>query len=262
MRLSPAGDKNNAAVAAAGPNSDGQETASAGGPAMSSFAAQLKAMAGGLTGTTAISGIAASPGLSNGAFAPAGTIASTPSSPAASSPAPQAPAPSSPISEPAGELTSDAGVASSAPIRGVHVQIAGGDDSRVDLRMMERAGSLSVSVRSSDGGVTRNLQDSLPELNSRLAEQHYQTEIWTPTGTFNSSASGNSDSGGNKNSGSFSNGNPNGNPSNNPNGNPGSPSGNSGQSQSGRQNKPPEWLPELASSGRESQIRRDYPWLQ
>jgi hypothetical protein len=257
MRLSPAGDKNNAAVAAAGANST-QETASASGPAVSSFAAQLKAMAGGLTGTTAISGIAAGPGLSNGAFAPAVPIASTLSSPAASSPAPQAPAPSSPISEPAGELTSDAGAASSAPIRGVHVQIAGGDDSRVDLRMMERAGSLSVSVRSSDGGVTRNLQDSLPELNSRLAEQHYQTEIWTPTGTFNSSASGNSDSGGNKNSGSFSNGNPNGNPSNNT----GSPSGNSGQSQSGRQNKPPEWLPELASSGRESQIRRDYPWLQ
>jgi hypothetical protein len=150
------------------------------------------------------------------------------------------------------------------PVRGVHVQIAGADDQRVDLRLLERGGSLSVSVRSSDGGLTHNLQDSLPELNSRLAEQRYQTEIYTPGGAFHSSSNGNGDaangngdagrsragSSANKNGSSFGNGNP------------GSQTAHSGQQQNGRQNKQPEWLPELASSGRESEIRRDYSWLQ
>jgi hypothetical protein len=243
MRLNPAGDKNNTApFTAASLNAAAPEAAPAIGPTVSFFTAQLKAAAGSSTGPVPTPGVAAGSGL---AVASTPLVATT-ASPAATTPAPSTPAPSgAAVSEPIG----DNGLAANAPVRGVHVQIAGADDQRVDLRLLEHAGSLSVSVRSSDSGVTRNLQDSLPELNSRLAEQHYQTEIWTPASTFHSSSNGNSDSGqggtgaGNKNGGSFGNGNP--------NGNPGSQNGGSGQQPSGQQSKQPDWLQELASSGRE-----------
>jgi hypothetical protein len=50
----------------------------------------------------------------------------------------------------------------------------------VDLRLVEHAGGLSVSVRSSDSSLTRGLQEHLPELSDRLEAARYQTQTWLP----------------------------------------------------------------------------------
>lgn len=68
----------------------------------------------------------------------------------------------------------------SEPLRHVRVQLAGEGNQHVDMRLIERGGTLSVSVRSTDETLTRNLQQNLPQLNARLATQHFQTEAWTP----------------------------------------------------------------------------------
>jgi hypothetical protein len=66
------------------------------------------------------------------------------------------------------------------PVRNVRVQFAGEGSQQVDMRFVERGGTLSVSVRSTDETLTRNLQDHLPELNERLNMQHFQAETWMP----------------------------------------------------------------------------------
>jgi hypothetical protein len=69
---------------------------------------------------------------------------------------------------------------SAQPVRTLQLQLGGTGDQRVDLRLVEHAGGLSVSVRASDSNLTRGLQDNLPELSSRLAAEHYQTQAWLP----------------------------------------------------------------------------------
>jgi hypothetical protein len=154
------------------------------------------------------------------------------------------------------ELASGENTSAPGQVRGVHVQIAGVDNQRVDVRLVERAGALAVSVRSANGELTRSLQNELPSLSARLGDQHYQTQVWTPAGVDPATrAEGNADqagtgSGANKQSDSFSNGNP------------GSQGGNAGQQHKGRDSQQPDWLQELASNGHLTQIRRDYSWLQ
>ena len=73
------------------------------------------------------------------------------------------------------------------PVRAAHVQIAGADNQQVNIHLFERAGTLSVSVKSGDNALTKAIQDHVPELNARLASNHFRTEFWTPD-TTNSSA--------------------------------------------------------------------------
>ena len=87
--------------------------------------------------------------------------------------------------------------AQSEPVRGAHVQIAGENNEKVDIRLFERGGALSVTVRSGDTNLNRALQDHIPELTSRLSLDHFRTETWTP----NASRTGEQQS---PNSGSFS----------------------------------------------------------
>jgi len=68
----------------------------------------------------------------------------------------------------------------SEPVRAVRVQLATEGNQRVDLTLVERAGTLSVGVRSADSNLTRALQEHLPDLSARLAGERYQTELWTP----------------------------------------------------------------------------------
>jgi hypothetical protein len=171
-------------------------------------------------------------------------------------PADKAAAASAPRESPVVELASSESTGAPGQVRGVHVQIAGEDNQRVDVTLVERAGALAVSVRSANGELTRSLQNELPSLSARLGDQHYQTQVWTPAGVDPATrAEGNADqartgSGGNKESNSFSNGNP------------GSQGGNAGQQHKGQDSQQPDWLQELASNGRLTQIRRDYSWLQ
>jgi hypothetical protein len=82
------------------------------------------------------------------------------------------------------------------PVRAVQVQLAGESDQRVDLRLVEHAGGLSVSVRTSDSSLTRGLQDHLPELTDRLAAEHYQTQSVLPANEMSSGGSAHGSSAG------------------------------------------------------------------
>ena len=65
-------------------------------------------------------------------------------------------------------------------VKVVQVQINGSDNTRVDLRMMEKAGALTISVRSGDSSLTKALQQDLPELSNKLNDQQLRAEWWTP----------------------------------------------------------------------------------
>lgn len=60
------------------------------------------------------------------------------------------------------------------PIRAAHVQIAGADNQRVNIQLVERGGTLSVLVKSDDHALTKAIQDHVPELNTRLASNHFR----------------------------------------------------------------------------------------
>jgi len=81
---------------------------------------------------------------------------------------------------PVAEVDVEDPTGSAQPVRTLQLQLGGMGDQRVDLRLVEHAGGLSVSVRASDSNLTRGLQDNLPELSSRLAAEHYQTQTWLP----------------------------------------------------------------------------------
>ena len=160
-------------------------------------------------------------------------------------PAEPAPMASSASSAAAPELPSQP----SEPVRAVRVQLATEGNQRVDLTLVERAGTLSVGVRSADSNLTRTLQEHLPDLSARLADQRYQTELWTPraespsaSSTPGDSSNRNFESGGNRQGGQNGNSNP--------------------QQQGKQRDDAPEWLPELMASGKTLATRREYLWVQ
>lgn len=133
-----------------------------------------------------------------------------------------------------------------APVRSVRLQLSGEANQRVDMRLVERGGALSVSVRSADEGLARSLQDNLPELNSRLAAQHYQTEIWAPGGTASTHSGGNGGSG-SESDGSAADGSGGSRQGrSSPDDSSGSKS-NSRQPQDGRRRSPPAWVRQIAA---------------
>ncbi len=60
------------------------------------------------------------------------------------------------------------------------MQLGGEGQSKVEVRLVEHAGGLSVSVRASDSALTKGLQDNLPDLSARLAVERYQTHTFLP----------------------------------------------------------------------------------
>lgn len=78
---------------------------------------------------------------------------------------------------------------STEPVRNVHMQVVGDDNRRVDIRLMDRAGELRVSVKSGDSNLNQTLQAKMPELTSRLESARYQTEVWMPDSQNQGSAS-------------------------------------------------------------------------
>jgi hypothetical protein len=77
------------------------------------------------------------------------------------------------------DQTPEAG-ANAGAVRDVRLQIAGSDNQRVDVRVMDRGGELRVSVRADDPSLVRSLQDNVAELSTRLDQAHFQSEVWTP----------------------------------------------------------------------------------
>jgi hypothetical protein len=132
----------------------------------------------------------------------------------------------------------------------MQVQINGQDNLRIDLRLVERSGTLSMSVRSLDSSLNRSLQDHLPELMTKLADQPGQAEWWTPkTPAADGSNGPGHDSRSKENS-------------------PGSQgqqsptSQDSGKQQGGRQSHQPKWVEELAALGNSNTTRKETIWHQ
>jgi hypothetical protein len=127
------------------------------------------------------------------------------------------------------------------PVRGAHVQITGAENQRVDIRLQERAGTLSVSVRSNDSTLARTLQDHSPELNTRLSAEHFRTELWTPSSNKTQQERGSS-----ANSGQGQQ--------------QGDAQREQEQGRKGRQNQTPEWIKELENDPTAFQKRIEYTW--
>ncbi len=125
------------------------------------------------------------------------------------------------------------------PVRGAHVQIAGADNQRLDIRMQERGGTLSVTLRSSDADITRALQEHAPELGTRLSAEHFRTELWTPGSSKSSHQSG-LDSRGNGSSGQ----------------------GGSDQRENRKNKQQPGWVDEFEAHPTAFQKRINYTWPQ
>ncbi len=132
------------------------------------------------------------------------------------------------------------------PVRAAHVQIAGSDNQRIDIRMLERGGALSVTVRSADSGLTKALQDHVPELTGRLSMENFRTELWTPGQAKNES--GRESSGGN--------------PQSQGDGNSGQRNPSQQQKQNGNQSQAPEWLENFEKNSTAFQKRIEYSWHQ
>jgi hypothetical protein len=69
---------------------------------------------------------------------------------------------------------------SSEPLRDISIRLAGDGDSRVDVRLTDRAGELRIEVRTPDAHLTRSLRDGLPELAERLETTGRTTQVWRP----------------------------------------------------------------------------------
>jgi hypothetical protein len=150
---------------------------------------------------------------------------------------------------PAGSLPENEISLASEPIRNIRVQLSGEGNQQVDMRLVERGGTLSVSVRSTDETLTRSLQENLPELNTRLTAQHFQAETWMPGRgvSTDSGGSGGSGTGAGSDSGTGSNGSgASKHGSSSPDGRSDSQS-HSRQSQDGRQDRRPAWVRQLAA---------------
>ena len=70
--------------------------------------------------------------------------------------------------------------ANATAVRDIRLQVAGSDNQRVDVRVMDRGGELRVSVRADDPSLVRSLQDNVAELSNRLDQAHFRSEVWTP----------------------------------------------------------------------------------
>ncbi len=134
------------------------------------------------------------------------------------------------------------------PVRAAHVQIAGSDNQRVDIRMLERGGALSVTVRSVDSGLTKALQDHAPDLAGRLSLENFRTELWAPG------------QGKTPNGRDFDGGNP---QSQGGGGNSGQRHpGQQQKEHKGRESQTPEWIENFEKNPTAFQQRIEYIWHQ
>jgi len=221
------------------PGTDAPMEAVGAGESVNTFVKELETAANKTAGEikTRIGNESATRGAAN-------IVETTTPAPAGSGPG-QATLPATPVSK---TETAELPSMPSAPVRAVRVELASDGNQRVALMLVERGGALSVSVRSTDSHLARSLQEHLPDLSTRLSEQRYQTEIWTPRVEAPDAAAGES-AHHNLDSGSGRQGGEGGNP-------------NPGEQQGRGQREAPKWFEELAAIGRRPTIRSEYLWVQ
>ena len=72
--------------------------------------------------------------------------------------------------------------ASRAPAREISMSVTAPESSdvKVDIKLVDRAGSVRVAVRTADAGVAETLQSGLTELVHRLEHKGFEAETWSP----------------------------------------------------------------------------------
>ena len=69
-----------------------------------------------------------------------------------------------------------------APASEISLSLGGGNQDGVQVRVVDRAGEVHVTVRTPDGELARDLRQDLSQLVTRLEQKGYQAETWRPSG--------------------------------------------------------------------------------
>ncbi len=80
------------------------------------------------------------------------------------------------IREPAAPVTLP-----SSPQSEISIRVGGNGQAGVDVRVVERQGSVHVAVRTHDASLSQNLRGELNDLVSRLEDRGLKTEMWAPS---------------------------------------------------------------------------------
>jgi hypothetical protein len=66
------------------------------------------------------------------------------------------------------------------PAREISLRLVQPESPSVDIRVVDRAGSVRVAVRTGDANLTQNLQSGLSDLVHRLERRGFEAEVWAP----------------------------------------------------------------------------------
>ncbi len=68
----------------------------------------------------------------------------------------------------------------STPIKNISLQVNQPGSERIDVRVVQQGGEVHVSVHTGDATMTTGLRQGLSDLQSRLEENGYRSEMWRP----------------------------------------------------------------------------------
>jgi hypothetical protein len=68
----------------------------------------------------------------------------------------------------------------SAPLKDISLQVTQPGKERVDVRVVQQGSEVRVSVHSGDANLNSGLRQGLSELQGRLEENGYRSEVWRP----------------------------------------------------------------------------------
>lgn len=105
----------------------------------------------------------------------ASSPASDMKTPPAAGPARQAPAAD------VHEIPETASVVHAQPAKEISIRLTSTESTPVDIKLVDREGSVRVAVRTADPDLTRNLQSGLSDLVHRLEHKGFEAEVWSPT---------------------------------------------------------------------------------
>ncbi|MGA2181826.1 MAG: hypothetical protein ABSH47_02245 [Bryobacteraceae bacterium] len=99
-----------------------------------------------------------------------------------------------PMSEPSvATVAQDAGAdivsapRAGVPTRDIAIQLQNPGGPRVDVQLMDRAGTVHVVVRTQDDGLAKDLRTNLPDLALKLNQQGMEADAWSPVEMHNTS---------------------------------------------------------------------------
>jgi hypothetical protein len=75
------------------------------------------------------------------------------------------------------------------PAQPISISVSSGNDQKVEIRLMERAGEILVSVRTPDQTLAHSLRDDLGTLTGKLNQSGYSTEAFASPGSASSKLS-------------------------------------------------------------------------